>query len=98
MLKSRMTMLDQPFREPVLLYWEQPDGRVRPTLIQSPREAFKTLTKGVRLPIASAEYQVAFDKIVRALLDPRPEKIEAARGALHRLAEILAGEAQRRTL
>lgn len=91
-------MLDQPFREPVLLYWEHSDGRVRPTLVQSTREAFKTLTKGGRLPIASAEYQVAFDKTVQALLDPKPEKVEAARGALHRLANTLAGEDARRTL
>jgi hypothetical protein len=93
-----MAMLDQPFREPVLLYWEHSDGQVRPTLIQSPREAFKALTRGVRLPIASAEYQIAFDKIVRALLDPKPETIEAARGALHRLANTMAGQDPRRTL
>ena len=91
-------MLDQPFREPVLLYWEHPDGRVRPTLIQSPREAFKTLTKGGHLPIGSVEYQIAFDRIVRALLDPRPETIEEARGALHRLANMLAGQDPRRML
>jgi hypothetical protein len=91
-------MQDQPFREPVLLYWQHPDGRVRPTLIQSTREAFTTLTRGDHLPVNSAEYQVAFDKIVRALLDPMPEKIEEARGALNRLANALAGQDVRRTL
>lgn len=85
-------MRDEPFREPVVLYWQHADGRVRPTLVSTTRDAFKTLTRGSRLPVASAEYHVAFDKIVHAMLDPKPEKVEEARGALHRLANVLANQ------
>ena len=53
-------------------------------------EAYKALTSGEQIPVGEAEWHVALDTIVRALLDPKPELVEAGRKALQRLANLTA--------
>jgi uncharacterized protein (DUF362 family) len=36
--------------------------------------------------LATPNWQIALDAVVRALLDPKPEKVEASRRALERLS------------
>jgi hypothetical protein len=92
-------MKDQAFREPVILYAQRSDGGIHPVRICTTREAFKALTEGV-IPLGNPAWQIAFDKITGALLDPKPEKIEEARGALAQLANLVAmpAEVTRRTI
>src|SRR4051794_6765904 len=95
MLAVGSIMREEPFREPVLLYSEHSDGKLRPRLVSTTRDAFKALTTGSNLPVDRPEYHIAFDKLVKAMLDPKPEKLEEARGALHRLANLTAGDPRR---
>jgi len=46
------------------------------------------LTAG-EVPVGNPGWHIAFDKLVAALLDPRPEKIEEARDALLRLSALM---------
>jgi hypothetical protein len=68
-------------------------------LIGTIREAFKVLTVG-KVPVSAVEWQTAFDKLVKALLDPMPRKVEEARHALLRLSAsvTLPSEHARRSL
>jgi hypothetical protein len=59
-----------------------------PAVIADLGEAFAALHRGslggYRLDLP--EWQIAFDKVVRAKLDPNPDKVEEARAALQTLA------------
>ena len=90
MLVSGRAMQSEAFREPVTVYLKDPDGVVRPTRICTTEEAYKALTSGEQIPVGEAEWHVALDTIVRALLDPKPELVEAGRRALQRLANLTA--------
>jgi hypothetical protein len=78
-------MQDCAFREPVTLYQTRHDGGLHAVRICTTREAFKVLTVG-KVPVSAVEWQTAFDKLVKALLDPMPRKVEEARDALLRLS------------
>ena len=60
------------------LYQTRHDGGVHAVRICTTREAFKVLTVG-KVPVSAVEWQTAFDKLVKALLDPMPRKVEATR-------------------
>ena len=90
MLSQGDGMQSEPFSEPVTVYLEHPDGVVRLTALASTREAYKALLSAGRTDIANPAWQVAMDATVRALLDPKPDKIEASRLALERLANLRA--------
>jgi hypothetical protein len=95
-------MRDQSFQEPVVFYSRGPDGTTIPIVVGSVKAAFKALTSGSLSQIAGPAWHNAFDKLLRALLEPKPETVEEARGALHRLAnssaEPKAADATRCTL
>jgi hypothetical protein len=61
-----------------------PDGSVNRALITTTREAYDTLIEA-RAPVDNPAWSAALDAIVRSLLDPTPEKVEAGRVALDRL-------------
>ena len=92
-------MRSEPFREPVTVYVKHHDGTFRLSDLRSTREAYDALMKG-NVNIANPSWQVAFDATVRALLDPKPETVEASRRALEQLANFHAnlGPEGRRTL
>jgi hypothetical protein len=74
-------MRNEPFRHPVTLYLRQDDGQVRPTPLTSTEE----LMHSHDFALANPNWQIALDAVVRALLDPKPERVEASRRALERL-------------
>jgi len=61
-----------------------PDGSARPTLITTTKEAYDALVEAQPL-VANPAWQVALDAVVRALLDPAPDKLEAGRIAFEEL-------------
>jgi hypothetical protein len=79
-------MQSASFREPVTVYLRRPDGVLRATRICTTEEAYKALTTGEQIPVGQPEWHLALAAIVKALLDPKPENVEASRGALQRLA------------
>ena len=83
-------MQSETFRAPVTVYLKHQDGVVRPTRICTTEQAYKALTSGERIPVGEAEWHIALDTTARALLDPKPELVEAARRALQRLANSMA--------
>jgi hypothetical protein len=100
MLIGSTLMQNEPFREPVTVYLKHADGVLRPTRICTTQEAYKALTSGDPIPIGEPEWHVALRAIVKALLDPKAENIEASRRALQRLANLTAtpAAAPRRTI
>ncbi len=70
------------------LYQTRHDGDFHPVRVCTTREAFKVLTVG-EVPVSAPEWQTAFDKLVKALLDPSPEKVEETRQALLRLSALV---------
>jgi hypothetical protein len=72
------------FSEPVTVHRTQADGTVHPTLIITTKEAYDALMQAGP-PLADPAWQTALEAIVRALLDPTPEKVEEGRVAFDRL-------------
>jgi hypothetical protein len=83
-------MQSEAFRDAVTVYLKNHDGVVRPTRICTTREAYKALTSPEQIRIGQADWHIALDTAVRALLDAKPELVEAARRALERLANLTA--------
>ena len=83
-------MQSEPFREPVTVYLRRPDGVVRATRICTAEEAYKALTSGAQTPVGEPAWHLALGAIVKALLDPKPENVEAGRGSLQRLGNLSA--------
>jgi hypothetical protein len=83
-------MQSASFREPVTVYLRRPDGVRRATRICTTEEAYKALTTGEQIPVGEPAWHLALAAIVKALLDPKPENVEASRGALQRLANSSA--------
>jgi hypothetical protein len=83
-------MQSEPFKEPVTVYLRGPDGVVGATRIFTTEEAYKALTTGEQIPVGEPAWHLALAAIVKALLDPKPENVEASRGALQRLANLTA--------
>jgi hypothetical protein len=73
-------------QESVTAYLKQPDGVFRATQNCTTEETYNALTTGDQIPVGEPAWQLALAAIVKALTDPKPEHIEASRGALHRLA------------
>jgi hypothetical protein len=70
---------------------------VHPTLIVTTKEAYDALVDA-RVPFGEPEWQAALDAMVRALLDPTTEKVEAGRNLFERLHRPQSGpSAHRRT-
>ena len=79
------------------LYQTRHGGGLHAVRICTTREAFKVLTVG-KVPVSAVAWQTAFDKLVKALLDPMPRKVEEARHALLRLSASItlpSGHARR---
>ena len=93
-------MQSASFQEPVTVYLRCPDGVLRATRICTTEEAYKALTTGEQIPVGEPAWHLALAAIVKALLDPKPENVEAGRGALQRLANLSARAAptNRRTV
>jgi hypothetical protein len=71
------------FSEPVTVHRTHADGTVHSTLIITTKEADDALIQAGP-PLADPAWQTAVDAIVRALLDPTPEKVEEGRVAFDR--------------
>jgi hypothetical protein len=72
------------FSEPVTVHRTHADGTVHSTLIITTKEAYDALMQAGP-PVANPAWQAALDAIVRALLDPTPERVEEGRVAFDRL-------------
>jgi|tagenome__1003787_1003787.scaffolds.fasta_scaffold20959955_3 hypothetical protein len=72
------------FSEPVTVHRVHADGTVHPTLIITTKDAYDALLE-VGHALANPAWQAALDAIVRALLDPTPENVEAGRIAFDRV-------------
>ena len=72
------------FSEPVTVHRTRADGTVHPTPIITTKEAYDALMEAGHA-LANPAWQAALDAIVRALLDPTPENVEAGRIAFDRL-------------
>jgi hypothetical protein len=83
-------MRSEPFHEPVTVYLKHDDGVFRATRLCTTQEAYKALTSGDGIPVDEPEWHVALRAVVKALLDPKPENIEASRRAMQRLANLSA--------
>jgi hypothetical protein len=81
-------MQSEPFRDPVTVYLRRPDGVVRAIRICTTEEAYKALTSGAQIPVGEPAWHLG--AMVKALLEPKPENVEASRGALQRLADLSA--------
>jgi hypothetical protein len=82
-------MQDDNFSRPVVLFAKQPDGSVRPLELATVREGFQALNRGLEgFCLNDPEWHLAFHHLSRAILDPTPERVEAAREALGLLAGL----------
>jgi hypothetical protein len=80
---------DSAFNPPVLLFSPNRDGTVRRVELATVQEGFRALHHGLEgFCLDRPEWHRAFDSLSRAMLDPDPERIEAAREALDLLATL----------
>lgn len=71
---------------------------LRPTNLTSTKEAYDALMKGQGVPVGDPAWHQAVDATVKALLDPKPETVEASRRAVERLAKAGADPKRRPTV
>ena len=82
-------MSDSAFNRPVLLFSPNPDGTVRRVELATVQEGFRALNRGLEgFCLDHPEWHMAFHSLSQAMLDPAPERIEAAREALDLLASL----------
>ena len=82
-------MCDSAFNPPVLLFSPNRDGTVRRVELATVQEGFRALHHGLEgFCLDRPEWHRAFDSLSRAMLDPAPKHIEAAREALDLLATL----------
>ena len=82
-------MPDSAFNTPVLLFSSHPDGTVQRVELATVQDGFRALNRGLEgFCLDHPEWQVAFHCLSRAMLDPAPDRIEAAREALDLLASL----------
>jgi hypothetical protein len=82
-------MPDSAFNQPVLLFSPNPDGTVRHVELATVQEGLRALNRGLEgFCLDHPEWHLAFHSLSRAMLDPAPERIEAAREALDLLASL----------
>jgi hypothetical protein len=80
---------DSAFIRPVLLFSSNPDGTVRRVELATVQEGFRALNRGLEgFCLDHPEWHMAFHSLSQAMLDPAPERIEAAREALDLLASL----------
>src|SRR5215216_4564985 len=73
---------DSAFKQPVLLFSSNPDGTVRRVELATVQDGFRALHHGLQgFCLDHPEWHLAFHSLSRAMLDPAPEHIEAAREA-----------------
>ena len=76
-------MPDSAFRQPVPLFSPNPDGTVRRVELATVQEGFRALNHGLGgFCLDHPEWHLAFHSLSQAMLDPAPDRIEAAREAL----------------
>ena len=82
-------MPDSAFTRPVPLFSPNPDGTVRRVELATVQEGFRALNRGLEgFCLDHPEWHWAFHSLSQAMLDPAPERIEAAREALDLLASL----------
>ena len=82
-------MQDESFSRPVVFFSKQPDGSVRPVELATVQEGFRALSRGLEgFCLNDPEWHRAFHTLSRAMLEPTPERVEAAREALDLLASL----------
>ena len=82
-------MPDSAFNRPVLLFSQDPNGSVRRVELATVQEGLRALNRGLEgFCLDHPEWHVAFHSLSQAMLDPAPERIEAAREALDLLARL----------
>lgn len=80
---------DSAFNPPVLLFSPNPDGTVRRVELATVQDGFRALHRGLEgFCLDHPEWHLAFHSLSRAMLDPAPKHIEAAREALDLLATL----------
>jgi hypothetical protein len=80
---------DSAFNPPVLLFSPNPDGTVRRVELATVQDGFRALHHGLEgFCLDHPEWHLAFHSLSRAMLDPAPEHIQAAREALDLLATL----------
>ena len=71
---------DSAFNQPVLLFSPNPDGTVRRIELATVQDGFRALHRGLEgFCLDHPEWHLAFHSLSRAMLDPAPKHIEAAR-------------------
>jgi hypothetical protein len=82
-------MPDSAFKRPVPLFSPNPDGTVRRVELATVQEGFRALNRGLEgFCLDHPEWHMAFHSLSQAMLDPAPQRIEAAREALDLLASL----------
>ena len=79
-------MQSQPFDQPVTVYLKHSDGVIRPVPLTTTEEAYRALMLTDSLAVSDPAWHFALAAVVDALLDPAPEKVEASRRVLDRMA------------
>jgi len=83
------SMPDNRFNESVFLFSGKPDGTVLRVELGTVQEGFRALKEGLEgFCLDHPEWHSAFHSLSRAMLDPTPGRIEAAREALDLLASL----------
>ena len=82
-------MHDDTFSRPVTLFSPQRDGSIKHTDVATVAEGFRALNRGFEgFCLESPEWHLAFHRLTQAMLEPTPERVEAARAALDLLAGL----------
>jgi hypothetical protein len=82
-------MPDSAFKQPVPLFSPNPDGTVRRVELATVQDGFRALNRGLEgFCLDHPEWHMAFHSLSQAMLDPAPDRIEAAREALDLLASL----------
>jgi hypothetical protein len=81
------------FARPVEVVLVADGGQPRVALIDNARDAIRAMNEGLgRFPLNNPEWQRTFMVLGQAVVDPTPEKLEAARDAFERLASVRSDE------
>jgi hypothetical protein len=87
-------MPDETFSRPVVFFTSQPDGSFQHVDLATVEEGFQALSRGLDgFCLDAPEWHLAFHTLSRAMLDPTPERVEAARDALDLVASLTREQA-----
>lgn len=72
-------MQDQPFHEPVIAFADDSENEPCQVVIVSLRDAYDLLMNKHYQAVGDVAWHLAVEKVLRALLDPSPGKLDEAR-------------------